>query len=55
MDEEAGGKILCDKIIPFDMIPKDCWIKFADMEDYLNSEKELYSMLISTGLCYTAI
>ena len=45
VDEEAGGKILCDKIIPFDMIPKDCWIKFADMEDYLNSEKELYSML----------
>ena len=45
VDEEAGGKILCDKIIPFDAIPKDCWIKFPDKEAYMSAEKELFSML----------
>lgn len=48
VDEEAGGKILCDKIIPFDAIPKDCWIKFPDKEAYMSAEKELFSMLESS-------
>lgn len=45
VDEENGGKVICDKVIPFNSIPKDCWIKFSDKEQYLLAEKELFSML----------
>ena len=45
IDEEAGGKVVCDRIIPFDSIPKDCWIKFPDKAAYLAAEQELFSLL----------
>ena len=45
IDEEAGGKVICDRIIPFDSIPKDCWIKFPDKAAYLAAEQELFSLL----------
>ncbi len=45
IDEESGGKIICDRIIPFDGIPRELWIKFPDKNAYTKSEKELYSIL----------
>ncbi len=46
-DDEAG-KVICDKIIPFDLIPKDCWIKFPDKAAFLKAEQELYGILKSS-------
>ena len=48
VDEEAGGKIICDRIIPFDSIPKECWIKFDDKASYMAAEEKLFSILESS-------
>ena len=43
--DEENGKLLCNKIIPFSSIPRDCWIKFPDKQAYLDSEKQLYNII----------
>lgn len=43
--DEENGKLLCNKIIPFSSIPRDCWIKFPDKQTYLDSEKQLYNII----------
>lgn len=45
---DENSKLLCDKVIPFDSIPRDVWIKFPDKQAYINSEKRLYSMVASS-------
>ena len=45
---DENGKILCDKVIPFDSIPKDVWIKFSDKQAYIDAEKKLYSMIATS-------
>ncbi len=43
--DEENGKVLCNKIIAFDSIPKDCWIKFPNKQAYIDSEKELLNII----------
>lgn len=47
--ERNGGdveiKLVGDKIIPFDEVPKELWIQFADMEEYEQRKSELYDAL----------
>ena len=43
-----NAKLLCSKVSPFDDIPKDCWIKFASKQEYMDREKELYSIIQSS-------
>ena len=43
--DEENGKLLCNKIIPFSSIPRNCWIKFPDKQTYLDSEKQLYNII----------
>ena len=43
--EEQQAKLICEKIIPFDEIPKEIWIKFDSKEAYMQREQELYRML----------
>lgn len=45
MRDEENGKLLCNKIIPFDTIPRDCWIKFPDKEAFAKAETQLYEIL----------
>ncbi len=42
---DENAKVLCERVVPFDSIPKDIWIKFSDKQSYINSEKQLYSMV----------
>ena len=39
--EEENGKLICEKVVPFDSVPAELWIKFTDKDDYLLREKEL--------------
>ena len=48
MKDEESGKLLCNRIIPFDSIPCDCWVKFADRQSYIDSEKELFNIIQSS-------
>ena len=42
---DENGKVRCSKVIPFDSVPKDVWIKFPDKQSYINSEKTLYNII----------
>jgi len=41
VEEEKDAKLICQKIIPFDDIPKKLWVKFATKEDFLLREADL--------------
>ena len=43
--EDQQAKLVCERIIPFDEIPKEIWIKFDSKDDYMQREQELYRML----------
>ena len=43
--EDQQAKLVCERIIPFDEIPKEIWIKFESKDDYMQREQELYRML----------
>ena len=43
--EDQQAKLVCERIVPFDEIPKEIWIKFDSKADYMNREQELYRML----------
>lgn len=34
LEEDRDGKLICERIISFDEVPKKLWIRFATMEDY---------------------
>lgn len=41
VEDEQNGKIICEKIIPFDELPKQLWLRFDTMEDYKKNESRL--------------
>ncbi len=43
--DEENGKLLCNKVIPFDSVPRECWIKFYDKQAYIDAEKELFNII----------
>lgn len=40
-EEDKNAKLICDKITPFEQIPRNVWIKFATREDYMQNEQIL--------------
>ncbi|MFT3984590.1 MAG: DNA polymerase III subunit alpha [Lachnospiraceae bacterium] len=40
-EEEKDAKLICEKVIPFESIPKKLWIKFKTREEYRAREEEL--------------
>ena len=48
MKDEENGKLLCNRIIPFDSVPCECWIKFKDKQSYIDSEKDLFNIIQSS-------
>ncbi len=45
VEEDKAAKLICQELIPFDSIPRELWIKFACMKDYLKEESSLFSLL----------
>ena len=45
VEEERGAKLICEKIISFQDIPKELWIKFSTQEAFVEKEQGLYDML----------
>ncbi len=48
LGDEAKGKLVCEKIIPFDGLPKTLWIQFEDKASYFAGEKELFGLLFGS-------
>lgn len=44
-EEEKDAKLICEKITPFEDIPKKLWIRFPTKENYLLNEMKLNTML----------
>lgn len=45
LEEGKAGKIICQEFIPFENVPRELWIQFANKDDFLQKEKELYDKL----------
>ena len=45
VEDEQNGKLICERIIPFDDTVREVWLKFDSKEAYLARERELYSLL----------
>lgn len=43
--DDPVGKVICEKVIPFEEVPKELWLKFPDKEAYLAKEAEVLSDL----------
>jgi DNA polymerase-3 subunit alpha len=39
--DDPVGKIICERVIPFESIPKELWVQYADLESYKAGEAEL--------------
>ncbi|MCQ2491931.1 MAG: DNA polymerase III subunit alpha [Lachnospiraceae bacterium] len=42
---EEGGKLICSQVVPFDKIPKEVWIQFADKDEFFEKQQEFLSLL----------
>ncbi|MDE6221084.1 MAG: DNA polymerase III subunit alpha, partial [Lachnospiraceae bacterium] len=44
-EDERDGKLICESVISFDEIPRKVWLKFPDMNTYINKEAELFDAI----------
>ena len=47
-EEDRAGKLILERITPFETVKKELWIQFADMQEYEKREQELYHMLMDS-------
>lgn len=45
VEEDKDAKLICQDIILFDSIPREIWIKFPSISDYLKNEPELMGII----------
>ncbi len=45
LEEDRDGKLICQKMIPFDQIPCELWIRFQDIAGFHENEETLYEKL----------
>ena len=45
VEDEQNGKIICERIIPFDDAQREIWLQFPTKEEYLSQEQELMAKL----------
>ena len=43
---------ICEKIIPFDELPKQLWLRFDTMEDYKKNESRLLETIRELSLIH---
>ncbi len=44
-EDDKPSKLICEKIFPFDQVPRELWIQFADKETVREEVADLYDML----------
>jgi len=45
IEDEQDGKIICERIVPFDDTRREVWLQFATKEDFAQKEEALYALL----------
>ena len=44
-EEEKNGKVICEKVYPFDAAKQELWLQFQDREAFDAEENRLYGLL----------
>ncbi len=44
-EDDRPSKLICEKIWPFEEVPQELWVQFADMREYRDREPELFGLL----------
>ncbi len=44
-EEDKPSKLICEKIWPFEEIPMELWVQFADKKEYQEKEQQLFQIL----------
>ena len=45
LEEDKDGKLICERVTPFDEVQRKLWIKFKTRQEYEENVGELYKML----------
>lgn len=45
LEEGKAGKVICQKIIPFEQVPRELWIQFTNRKNFEEHEQELYGLI----------
>lgn len=45
VNEEEQGKMICERIVPFEQVPRNLWVKFQNKEEYIEKEEHLFELL----------
>lgn len=45
VEDEQDGKIICERIVPFESTQKEVWLQFANKQEYAQKEPELFALL----------
>ncbi len=45
LGDETKGKLVCERIIPFDSLQKDLWVQFPDKAAWLAAEREFMGLI----------
>ncbi len=48
VEEDKDGKLICERILSFDDIPRKLWVRFPDMDTYLQQEKQLFDAIATS-------
>ena len=51
VEEDQNGKIICDRIVPFENTPKELWVRFKNMQDYKEKEGDFLATLNDSDGC----
>ena len=45
IEDEQNGKIICERIVPFEETCKELWLQFATMNEFQQKQQELFEIL----------
>lgn len=45
VEEEQDGKVICERMIPFEQTKKEIWIRFQTMKEFSEREENLYNLI----------
>ena len=44
-EDDKASKLICEKVVPFDQTKRELWIRFPDIETYLEEEQIVFGYL----------
>lgn len=48
LEADRDGKLICEKITSFDELPRKVWLKFPNMNEYIQKETELFDAIFDS-------